>query len=66
MARDKAPFTEVGVRRAVRGVQSTGLPLRGVEVLPDGRIRVLIGEPEPGQPWATGTEVNPWDEVLLK
>lgn len=66
MARDKAPFTEVGVRRAVKGVQSAGLPVRGVEILPDETIRVIIGEPGAGEPWAAGNEVNPWDEVLPK
>ncbi len=67
MSRARASFTEASIRRACKGALAAGLPLRGIEISPDGVIRVLIGEPDPAQHGApTQAESNEWDEVLLK
>ena len=42
----RAPsFTKAQVRRAVKGAESAGLPVKGVRVYPDGSIEVEIGQP---------------------
>jgi hypothetical protein len=39
-------FKPSEIVRAVKSVKSTGLPVRNVEIAPDGLIRVNVGEPE--------------------
>lgn len=41
MPRTPAPFTQADVKRAVKAVQAAGVPVGGVEIKPDGTIRVL-------------------------
>lgn len=40
-------FTQADVARALAGVKAGGESAAAVDILPDGRIRVLIGEPAP-------------------
>ena len=38
------PFTKAQVRRAVKAAESTGKPVRGFRIGPDGTIAVEFGE----------------------
>lgn len=42
-------FREADVRRAIRAAEASGLSVAGVEVCPDGVIRVLTGAAKPAQ-----------------
>jgi hypothetical protein len=60
--RKPLPFKHREIARAVRSVQSTGLPIAGVEVDPrTGKITVMTGPTTPGD---NNKNRNPWDEVL--
>jgi hypothetical protein len=41
MSRLPCTFKQTDVKRAILAVRSAGEEIRGVEVLPDGRIRIL-------------------------
>jgi len=43
--------------RAVRATLDTGLPVAGVEVDPQGKIRVIVGHPSTE---ASGNELDQW------
>lgn len=55
-SRGPATFRERDVKAAIRAVEATGKPVAGVEIAPDGRIRVIVGTA------AAGETVNPWDD----
>jgi hypothetical protein len=57
----RAAFSQADVSRALKGVKAAGEPIRGVEIDPNGNIRIVLGEPPPAAAAATGNE---WDEVL--
>jgi hypothetical protein len=44
-----ARFTKADMKRAVSGVIAAGVPVRKVEVDPNGKIVILIGLPNQGQ-----------------
>jgi hypothetical protein len=50
------------IARTIRSVQSTGLPVRNVEITSDGAIRVNVGEPEKAR--ERSAIDNEWDEVF--
>lgn len=54
-----ARFTQSDLRRAAAGVRAAGLPIARIEVEPDGRIVVVVGEPgeEPDR-------ANPLDRIF--
>ena len=57
-------FTKAQVRRAVEAAASTGRPVRGFRVMPDGTIEVEFGESQPissGQ--ADKALAASWDDV---
>jgi hypothetical protein len=54
----RSRFTQADVTRAIKGAQSAGLVVQRVEIEPDGKIVVQIGEA------AAGSGPNPWDRVL--
>jgi hypothetical protein len=43
------------VTKALRAAAAAGASVRSVEIAPDGRIVMEIGEPD-----ASGTTINPW------
>jgi hypothetical protein len=61
MSRGVQPFTQGDVTKAVKAVVKAGLPVARVEVLRDGRILVIAGQPEQGQNSEAIT--NEWDSV---
>lgn len=55
-----ARFSQADVRRAVKAVESLGLPIAGVEIsFQTGNIRVLTGSPE-----AANDRANPLERLL--
>lgn len=59
--RRPATFKQADMARAIRAAKAAGVPVRGIEVDRDGKIVVLVGEPQgPAAP------INPWDEVLQR
>ncbi|WP_197027188.1 hypothetical protein [Methylopila sp. 73B] len=59
--RRTATFTQAEVSRILKGAKAAGVPIRGVEVDRNGKIVVLVGEPQD-----QATPANPWDEVLQR
>lgn len=55
MANTPATFKQADVTRAAKGVVKAGLTVGRVEIDRDGRIIIMIGDPE------TLTEKNDWD-----
>jgi len=53
-----APFTQAAIRRAVQALKAVGETVSGVEILPDGTVRVLTGANEPQQPL---TDLERWE-----
>lgn len=45
----QARFTQADLKRAAAGVKAAGLPIARVEVDRDGRIVVIVGEPDAEQ-----------------
>jgi hypothetical protein len=45
----KARFTQADVTRAVQGAVKAGLSLSGMEIAPDGTIRLLATDAKPPQ-----------------
>lgn len=45
----KARFTQADISRAVAGAKKAGLDLTGMEIAPDGTIRLLATDPKPAQ-----------------
>jgi hypothetical protein len=43
----RAAFKEADVARAIRGAERAGVKASGVEIAPDGTIRVLLGDAAP-------------------
>ena len=60
MSRGRCSFRESDVRRAVRAIEATGKEIAAVEISAEGKIRIVVGKPNPQQS-AGGNE---WDEVL--
>jgi hypothetical protein len=57
-------FTEAQIRRAVKGVESTGLRVRGVTVNPNGSITVDTGDnPVQAVDSRKATLAASWDDV---
>lgn len=44
MPRAPCSFKQSDVKRAVLGVRAAGVEVHGVEVLPDGRIRIMTAD----------------------
>jgi|GraSoi2013_100cm_1033763.scaffolds.fasta_scaffold122265_2 hypothetical protein len=62
MPRKASKFTKSEVARAIKGVQSLGLDISGVEVdLATGKLQVKIGKPVESE---AGKASNPLDRVL--
>jgi hypothetical protein len=55
--RGPSKFNRTAVMRAVRATLDTGLPVAGVEVDPQGKIRVIVGHPGTE---ASGNELDQW------
>jgi len=58
MARACAPFRQQDVIRAIRAAKVAGVDIRRIEIDPDGKIVIIVGDGEPDQ-----REVNEWDRV---
>lgn len=54
-----ARFTQADLKRAAAGVRAAGLPVARVEVDRDGKIAVIVGEPE-----ANENQANPLDRIF--
>lgn len=54
-----ARFKQDDLRRAAAGVLKAGLPVARVEVDPDGKITVVVGEPD-----AEHSGANPLDRIF--
>jgi hypothetical protein len=54
-----ARFTQADLRRAAAGVRAAGLPVARVEVDREGKISVIVGDPE-----AEASGRNPLDRIL--
>jgi hypothetical protein len=54
MARRPCSFKQNDVTRALRAVSAAGGAVQRIEIAPDGRIVVVMGEPEATEP------ANPW------
>ena len=54
--RGPSKFKKTAVMRAVRATLDTGLPVAGVEVDPQGKIRVIVGQSTE----ASGNELDQW------
>ena len=52
-------FTQADLKRAAAGVVAAGLPVARVEVDRDGKIAVIVGEPD-----AEASGRNPLDRIL--
>ena len=55
--------TESAMRRALSVWMDKGLPVAGMEVMPDGTIRILASSPEPRHP-APQTGRNSCDDLF--
>ena len=60
MSRGRCSFRESDVRRAVRAIEATGKEVCAVEISAEGKIRIVVGKPNPQQ----SVGGNEWDEVL--
>jgi hypothetical protein len=62
----KAPVTQAAYERALRAWVRAGSPGRGVEIAPDGTVRVLAGLPDEAvaSPSVGGDGGNSCDEAL--
>jgi hypothetical protein len=58
MATRRAAFSQSDLRRAVKGIKDAGLPLRRVEISPEGRIAIITADAEPKD---RASEPNEWD-----
>lgn len=54
-----ARFTQADMKRAAAGVRAAGLQVSRVEVDRDGKIVVVVGEPE-----AESSDHNPLDRIF--
>lgn len=50
-----ARFTKADVRRAIKSVEESGLPVGAVKVEPDGSITVLVGTEQNNDDWRAGS-----------
>lgn len=62
MARTPSRFRQSDVTRAVKAARDAGLAVGGVEIMPDGTIRVTVGQES--RPAPAPQKMNEWDEVL--
>ncbi|MDH3668824.1 MAG: hypothetical protein OEN23_18020 [Paracoccaceae bacterium] len=53
----KAAVTREAIKRAVKGVCEAGLPVKRVEVTPDGKVIVISDEKD-----AQASGANDWDK----
>jgi hypothetical protein len=58
MSRAPSTFRQQDVTKAVKAVAAAGVDIRRIEVAPDGRIIIIVGNGKPDQ-W----EANSWDRV---
>ena len=58
MVRACAAFRQQDVVRAIRAAKVAGVDIRRIEIDPDGKIVIIVGDGEPDQ-----REVNEWDRV---
>lgn len=60
MARHRCTFRESDIKRMMRAVQRAGASVQRVEVTPDGKMSVIVGNPS-----GTGdvVETNEWDAL---
>lgn len=56
--RGPARFREKDVVRVIRAARKANIAVAAVDIMPDGRIRVIPGTPEPVPP----SEPNPFDK----
>lgn len=59
MVRRASSFTQSDVTRAVRAVKAAGLDVSGVEVRPDGTIKVKVGTSQ-DKPLAAVAPFDTW------
>jgi hypothetical protein len=60
MGRGPSPFTERGVRAAIKAVLDAGCTVSRVEIDKSGKIVIVAGKPES----VPDSNSNPWDDVL--
>lgn len=58
MPNTAAVFKQVDVKRAAKGALDAGLPVAQVEIDPDGKITIVVGDVT-----KTSQSSNPWDEA---
>ena len=58
MARACAPFRQQDVVKVIRAAKMAGVDIRRIEIDPNGKIVIIVGDSEPDQ-----REVNEWDRV---
>jgi len=58
MARAPAAVRQQDVVRAIRAAKVAGVDIRRIEIDPNGKIVIIVGDGEPDQ-----REVNEWDRV---
>jgi hypothetical protein len=61
MARRPCSFRQGDVTKALRAASAAGAQVQRIEIAPDGRIVMEMGEPD-----ASGTAANPWLAELGK
>lgn len=61
MARGPLTFKRRDVISAVKAVLAAGCTVARVEVTKEGRIVVVVGEPEPGRPGER--DASAWDDL---
>jgi hypothetical protein len=58
MGRACAAFRQADVVRAIRAAKAAGVDIRRIEIDPNGKIVIIVGNGEPDQ-----REENEWDRV---
>jgi hypothetical protein len=58
MSRGPSTFRQQDVTKAVKAVAAAGVHIARIEIDPNGKIVIIVGNSEPDQ-----REVNEWDRV---